>query len=216
MNLKAFIPILALSLTACTGCANGANFSRLISPEPKTQVDISGVLHLMGRFYGGSACPVTPNTALTSAHVAQAGGAEGEKRTLGYMYSTDLGQEGLVTPDIVDEYADIASLHPLPGTTFGRYYTISHVAPDIGDEVTIVGYDWRDAKRGYGTRVWKAKVLRIVAMTLVLDNAGEPGSSGSCVFQDKTGLVVGINEGWREMDSGARLGQAVGVWRLPF
>ena len=77
----------------------------------------------------------------------------------------------------------------------------------------LLGYDWRDKKRAYAPRQISAKVLRIKAGHLILDPdpTSEPGSSGSCVLNDRN-EVVAINCFVMKLASTESVAVVVGVW----
>lgn len=210
MNIRGLLIALSLTTMVCSGCAPALVDMPGLATTPI--VDVSGILHLQGKYAGGSACPISPTLALTSGHVVQVAGRDGFQ---GYTYSADNGDEGFLQPpdNALFAFSDIAILLPFPnGKRFSKFYGLAAERPSVGDEVIIFGYDWRDKKRAYATRVWTTKIIRIQARTLVLEDHATPGSSGSCVITTKDGKVVGINRGYTELDNRELVEVAVGVW----
>lgn len=210
MNFRELILALSLVTAACNGCAPALQLGATID-NPSPTVDVSHVLHLQGQESGASACPVDAAYALTSGHVVM----DYEKRAQGmrgYTFSSDSGMEGILKPVTLFEYADLGLVEP--GIPFTHFYELSPDKPEEGDLVAFIGFDWRDKKRAFRTRVWETEILYTVAGTIIMKDPGEPGTSGSCVFLLKNGKVVGINRGYLTLDSGETVGTAVGVWGI--
>lgn len=210
MNFRELTLALSLITAGCSGCAPAMQLGATIE-DPTPKVDVSHVLHLQGQEYGGSACPINEAYALTSGHVVM----DYEKRENGmhgYSFSSDSGMEGVLDPVMLFAYADLGLVKP--GLPFAHFYELSAEKPEEGDLVAFVGFDWRDKKRAFRTRVWETEVLYTVAGTIIMKDPGEPGTSGSCVFLLKNGKVVGINRGYLTLDNGEVVGTAVGVWGI--
>jgi V8-like Glu-specific endopeptidase len=184
---------------ACSGCASGGKPAvELAAP------DTSRVLKLIGRFTIASGCPVSEHLAFTAAHVVdprpfdkdapytagvfQQGGRGGTYKVLRRV-------EGLEAP--VSWERDVAMIET---EASWESYRLAPEAPEPGSTLFVVGFDWRSKRNAFAERVWKLKLLRIVAGHLIYDPAGEPGTSGSCILNED-GLVVGINTGGKYVGS---------------
>lgn len=173
-------------------------------------VDTGAVLHLIGYLPSAHACPVADTYALTGRHVAE-NLETGELRR--YRFSTDDGLEGVVEPVAVLSETDLALMKVMTPDVKLRAYPVAAHRPQVGDQVAIAGYDWRDQKRAFATRTWDGEVLRIVAGNIVYKNPGEGGSSGSCVWNEQ-GEVVGIGVGFHSLSDQRAAGLATAIWGL--
>ena len=170
-------------------------------------VDFNSVLRLMGYATAAHACPVTEHLALTARHVVS--GDEDQMRS--YRFDTHDGVEGSVVPVWRADDADLALVYTEASL---RYYPIATQAPQPGDLLSLMGYDWRKADDAYAERVWESVFLRQRAGTLIFKKPGEGGSSGSCVF-NAAGEVVGVNIGVKSTQDQRAVGVAtsvVGAW----
>lgn len=165
--------------------------------------DLGGVLALIGKTSMAQACPVAPDKAYTNAHVAV---------DAPFIWSSG-GHQGLLgapTTTILDKFRDLAVVAPYR-SVFPRWYAISQAQPQVGDRVFFVGFDFRKKGDAFAPRVFEAKVIRLVNGHLIYSPSGVPGTSGSCVLNER-GEVVAINAGGRETEDKAQIGVAVGVW----
>lgn len=172
--------------------------------------DTSGILRLMGRFGAAHACPLAADLILTNGHVVDPRPFDPDVPTLPYRYSDGAGNAGVVAPVSTERCADLAVMAVRPGGTVKPYPRAS-VAPEPGDHVWFIGYDWSSKNKAFAEKVIDAKVLRVVAGHLILDEAGDPGSSGSCVLNAK-GEVVAINSFGKQVGVGEEVEGVVGVW----
>jgi S1-C subfamily serine protease len=171
--------------------------------------DTSGILRLGGRFTFAHACPIE-DLVLTSGHVVDARPFEPEVPLLPYRYSDGAGNAGVVAPLSTERCSDLAVMAVRPGQVVRPYLRASE-APQIGERVWYIGYDWSGKGKAFAEKVIDAKVIRIVAGHLILDEAGEVGSSGSCVL-NQAGEVVAINSFGRQVGVGEEVEGVVGVW----
>jgi hypothetical protein len=197
--------VLVLALLA-SGCALNP---RPTAPSTSTP-DLTGVMKLFGRFSSAHACPVGERMAVTNAHVSDLRPFDRDFPLYPFRWSDDSGHSGVVDSTLVERSSDLAILVPVDEETFPRYYKVAQTAPAVGDRVWFLGYSWKTAKEAYSTRVITGTILRIVADHIVISEAGEPGSSGSCVL-NANGEVVAINA-WRTEIGTDAVGIAVGVW----
>jgi hypothetical protein len=169
----------------------------------------------MGRFSAGQACAVGLNVALSAAHIADPEPFKSEVPLVPVMWSDDVGSRGRLFPVFVDAYRDLAVYTSDVG--FTDFAVPSDQAPEPGDLLRIVGYDWRSKPKAWAKRVLDAVVLRVVAGHVIMDTRAEAGSSGSCIL-DSQGRVVGIMIGGTVItrtSSGVPVdvvGVGVGVW----
>lgn len=182
----------------------------LASPAfAEDQPDVSGILHLVGRFSSAHACPVAAGLAFTSAHVVDPRPFEADVALVPFRYSTDAGGEGILTPESSRGGEDLATASLTPPVT--RFYPIADRPPGFAENVWFIGYDFRGQRDAFATRVFRTRVLRVVAGLVVLKDEPPEGSSGSCVLNAK-GEVVAIIDFGLGLADGRAIGGAVGVW----
>lgn len=207
--------ILAMLVSVAFGCASAPK--RVTAAAPSDIPDLSGVLRLVARNHRRAmGCPTAEHTILTNAHVALSSrefSLEGAYDDLPFFFAwatRDDAAKGYTTGRTqLDRYRDLAVIEsetPIP-----HWYPIAAEAPQIGERLFWVGLDWRDRSRAFAERVFSGRLLRISVGHLVIDRAGSPGSSGSCVLNEQ-GEVVGIHAVSAEMESGESVGGAVGIW----
>jgi hypothetical protein len=162
--------------------------------------DTSGVLRLLNRG-GGHACPVD-GQILATGHQLESWQP--------FRWSDGKGNEGIADPERTDKCADLGSLKLRSGSV--NYYERATKAPVVGDRLWLLGFDTSSKSKAFAPRVVDAKVVRVIAGHLFLDDFGKPGSSGSCVFNE-SGEVVGINSGGNHLDGDvAIVGRVVGIY----
>jgi hypothetical protein len=189
-----------------SGCATAKHSVKV---EPSVP-DTTGVIALIGRYTMGHACPVGPYEALTAAHVVDMRPFDREAPLSGARWSA--GQmSGRISATAVVAEEDIGivtSKDPFP-----PHYERAEKAPEVGDTLWLVGFDWRSREKGFAERVLEVKVTRIVAGHVIFDPSGEPGSSGSCIL-DKDAKLVAINIAGKGVGFQRReeVGIGVGVW----
>jgi hypothetical protein len=120
-------------------------------------------------------------------------------------------QHGLLKVDSADEYRDLAYVSPATAQRFPQWYPIAVVPPKVGDKVYFLGYDFKNPDSAFSPKRFKGAVTRIFNGNLVFDPAGKPGTSGSCILNEK-GEVIAINQGGKETDNQETAGIGVGVW----
>jgi hypothetical protein len=180
------------------------------------------MIRVLGRWTTASACPISERLALTAAHVI-----DPRPFDRGVPYNPVAFQQGDVIgtftvvrdaagAELVSRSRDLAYVQsnvPLAG-----WYERAVEAPKVGDVVYFHGLDWRSRKAAFALRVWRAVVVHVVAGIVVYDPAGEPGTSGSCVFNER-GEVVAVNAAGmlvgslRDKGFGDQVGLGVGVWQ---
>lgn len=175
--------------------------------EPKR--DTAPILRVVGRFNVAHACPVSPDLAFTNAHVTDLRPFDSDVQAYPLAYENGDGNIGFVFPVALDRGRDLAVMRIEPPV--GRFYERAEQAPVVGAKVWFVGYDWSNKGKAFSTEVIETTVNRVLAGHLVLKDAGEPGSSGSCVL-DESGRLVAINAWGFEVGRSSQVGIAVGVW----
>lgn len=213
MSHRPLWPAILLGLlTACasapratTGMTTAGGKDRIEGGRP----DTSGILRFVGRFNLAHGCPVG-DVVLTAAHVIDPRPFEPDVPLLPYRYSDGAGNAGVVAPVSTERCADLGVMAVRPGSVV-RPYPRAAAEPRPGDRVWYVGYDWSGKKRAFAEKVYHAEVIRVVAGHLVLDEAGDVGSSGSCVL-NQAGEVVAINTWGRQVGMGDEVEGVVGIW----
>jgi S1-C subfamily serine protease len=173
----------------------------LLSVEP----DLSGMLKLSSGNTIAHGCPIAMDKALTNRHVV-----DGHSTII---WGTGDGEQnhGILKTDSADEYRDLAYVSPATAQRFPQWYPLAAEAPKVGDKVFFLGYDFKNPDEAFGPKRFKGVVTRIFNGNLVFDPAGKPGTSGSCILNEK-GEVVAINQGGKETDNQETAGIGVGVW----
>lgn len=180
---------------------------QVVIPE-ESPVDTSGVLRLVGRFNLCHACPVSEHDALTAAHCVDLRPFDPAVPLYPMAWSDGMGHDGLLMPVGTMKDRDLAQVYS--PTPFPQFYERAEKAPQIGDEVVVLGYKWK-RKDPWGSKTVRAKVTGIVGGHFTIDENPDSGSSGGCVLDAKTGKILGIEHWGFHLDDG-EAGAAVGVW----
>jgi Trypsin-like peptidase domain len=178
--------------------------------EPST----AGILQLSGRFGSAQACPISPDLALTNAHVTDERPFDAGIPYYPYVWSAgDL--TGILYPvkGLVYQYRDLAVMRS--DTPFASWYPIAKEAPKPGDSLWLVEYNFDDPEHAWEPRRLKVKAKRVVARTVIYVQGGHQGSSGSCVI-NAAGELVAVNAWVLDFGSKGSAGLGVGVWGETF
>jgi S1-C subfamily serine protease len=162
--------------------------------------NLDGEVRLHGRDSLAHACPLAKDRAITNAHVANSA----------HVWSVGEVSGVVDSADRPSHFRDLAWVSPKLGQ-FPVTFQVSQSGPKVGDTLYFVGYDWTSQDKALAPRVFKVKVIRSVAGHIAYKPAGSPGSSGSCVLNEK-GEVVAVNKGAIELEDKARIGVGVAIW----
>jgi len=168
----------------------------------------AGQLAVSGPFASGQACAVTEHLALTARHVVETD----DGTRIEELRGSNGDVAGYFTVVRVYEASDLAALQTELTLT---PYPLAEAPPREGDKVWMQGYDWRNEKDMYQPRVFESTVTRSVAGVLHYVPGGMPGTSGSCVLNEKGELVaIDVNKRWADNRKPGGGGVAVyGVWK---
>ena len=201
--------IALLTFSTCSACASTPKAQLatgtiiVAAPAP----DLSGVLALLGGEGSmAQACPIRPDLALTNSHVV---GKDYTRYT--WESRGRLGLLGSPKTTERDLFRDLARVAPWRDSSFPYWYPIAHDAPKPGDKVVFRGWDFRKRKDAFAPRDFESTVIRVFNGHVVYYPPGVPGTSGSCVLNER-GEVVAINAFGRELEDANTVGGAVGVW----
>lgn len=170
--------------------------------------DLTATLSLAGRFSTAHACPVSPEWALTAAHVTDPKPFDPEARLIPYRFENYEGEVGLASPQSVFASSDIGWLHLSNPVT--RFYEIGS-KPAKGDKVHWINFK-TNRNNFHEMEGMSAEVVNSVAGILYLKgDEPKPGASGGCVL-DSNGYLVGIMSGVWTNEDNRKVGEVVGVW----
>lgn len=172
--------------------------------DPPAERNLDGVMHLVGRYGFGHACPCD-GLILTAAHVAHplyTRGAGYKDEPIEHAWSDERGGEGFVISQYLQLGRDLGFL--LARTGNPAYYRHAIIEPQIGDTLYWSEYDFSSLGKAFSPVIREGDVLRIFAGHIVVDREPVRGASGSCVF-NQSGEVVAI------VTWGHQLGAAVAV-----
>jgi hypothetical protein len=182
----------------------------LLLAAPAKAPDTSGVVAVMGRFATFHACPVTPHIALTAAHAADLRPFDPDIGKMSARWSSQ-GVEGLAAVRYVYNSADLLELEA-ETTPFPTWYPVAQDPPKEGSVVWFVGYNFDKKSKAYRPKFFIGKVLYVVAGHVIYDQAGEPGTSGCCLLNER-GEVIGINVAGKSIGTSDEVGVGVGLWK---
>ena len=210
MTLLIRLTIIALSMAACADCATG--HPKLASGSVVAG-NLEGVVSLMGERSMAQACPIAPDLALTNGHVVKdQSWLDGSVSIAPYIWEGS-GQTGIVgAPGTTrwDTFRDLAYVTPYKGT-FPRWYQIAKDAPKPGDHLRFIGWDFRKRRDAFAPRTFDATVIRVRNGHVIFYPPGVPGTSGSCVLNDR-GEVVAVQAFGQPLEDKTTVDGAVGVW----
>lgn len=177
--------------------------------------DMDAVVRLIGRFSTAHGCPFShprlgSRYALTAGHVVDNRPADPQSPLYGGRWSDGGGHSGLFQAVVAFQSADLAVIEREDKQPFDLAYPLAAFPPTPGERVFILGYDQRAKATAMGPAITEGRVLRIVADNLILDADSRPGSSGSCVLNERS-EVVGIVAWGRQYDDGVDV-IAPGTW----
>lgn len=181
--------------------------SPLHADEKQPAPDTSRIVALVNGSMA-HACPIGPEYALTARHVVLHETVFGSK-PVAYRGS-NVEWASYLEHDFASDFED-AGMLKASRTPFPSWYRMATQAPQPGDRLWWVGFDWRKPSVAFAERVFSGKVLRIVAGIVIVDEPTPSGSSGSCVL-NAAGEVVGIVSFRMETDNGQEVAGIVGLW----
>lgn len=209
----AFITILLALVASCV-------LPVPVHADDKPTQDISRAVTLAG--YDGLArgCPISPLLILTARHVARSSKDDNGNIENSYMrmeYMGRVGQARYLSHALTSDIAYMVPSFPLE-----QHYTLSSQPARMGDIVLFLDFN-RDVGKAMEDILIKVKVQRVVAGHLYFSGIGDPGASGSCVW-NQAGDVVGIMSAISPLvtykatrDGNPKvntlLGRAVSVWQ---
>jgi len=214
LHLVALLVVLLTLGCATTTTRVVANQSK---PPSVTIEDMSGVIHLWGRWGFAQGCAIDEQMALTNAHVVKPVSVvyahEGPDWPM--RWSDAAGNRGITVPAWMDPTRDLAYMLSQPSKPFKFFFPIAEKPPTVGTKIYILGYDRGNRKAGLAKKLYEGEVRNVYADHLVTDDDSERGSSGSCVVQRNPETnrleLVGINA-WAIPVEYGEVGIVVGLW----
>jgi hypothetical protein len=170
--------------------------------------DLTATLSLAGRFSVAHACPVSPEWALTAAHVLDPRPFEPKAPLVPYRFESYRGEEGLAQPQSVLASSDLGWLHL--NVKVSKFYTYGP-KPVKGDKVYWVNLK-TNRDNFHEMDVVDAEVVNVVAgLIFTKGTEPKPGASGGCLL-NVDGELVGIVSGVWTNEDYRRVGDFVGVF----
>jgi len=195
LSARALAAILAVSIILVALVGVGVSLDALRAPQEPTEATEVVVTEEVQRSAKHSFAVFTQHgvahgcavegKAITNAHVI----LDKEGKPLGFRYGFTDGPEGQGFVAASGTTADLAILDLATPPT--RYAVRALDTPKIGDTLTWVEYDWREPGAAFADRHRSAKVLRLVAGAVILDEVPIDGASGGCAY-NAAGEVVGL------------------------
>ena len=96
-------------------------------------------------------------------------------------------------------------------TTKVEYYPIAMKQPEVDEQLWWAGYDYSKSKKMMRTDTVSGRVVTVFAGNIIINADSMPGSSGSCVLNNRS-EVVGIVAWGSEPASGNEVTIVVGVY----
>ncbi len=169
------------------------------------------VLFVIGADSLAHGCPITTPTGdyvLSSRHVVM---NEKKDRLMGARWGEQGGASGELFPIAISDRADIGMFGFVDEKRPSVMHHLSESAPGEGEVLWMFGYNWAT----FSEKPLALATVRVLAGHIVGNNSAGPGSSGSCLL-DERGDVVGVNS-WQVSGEGGEnlsLGPAVfGPWK---
>jgi len=159
----------------------------------------------------GTACPVSASVAITAGHVAQDESPFRPPRLV-MMRGGSAVWGGYLNADFASDYEDAGFLKvDEDSAPFPSWYEFAMKAPEIGERLWWVGYDWRKRKDAGVLRLFTGRVVSLRGGMVFMDTETTPGSSGSCVLNSE-GKIVAVTVWSIALDDQARAAVFVGMY----
>lgn len=176
-----------------------------ISSADPIPPSLSGVVSVSHRFGMAQACPVTPDLAITNAHVIDPFPLVREAPFIRVRWNG-----GYLSP-VSGSWSEDLAVVSRSGDPFPMVYSLASSAPALGEQVWWGGYDWSKPSKALRFRVFTGRVVEVRAGVFSLDTETSGGTSGGCVL-NAAGEVVGIIAWGKEMENQSSAAFAVSVW----
>lgn len=168
----------------------------LLAVPAFAQPNTRGILSVVNLAGFAHACPIGPKLAITARHVVDADPLKPEVPMYPQRWFQDVpgaSEHGILDPIRTSGYSDLALAES--DDTFAMYYSIAAEAPKPGDTLTWLSYNFAKRSRAFDRKPLNGKVARVFAGMIVMDEETVPGSSGSCVLNDRNEVVAIVSRG---------------------
>ena len=159
-----------------------------------SELNMDDVIQVVGKYATGHACPLSPDTALTAAHIVDIRWMDPDFNLVATRISNRNGKEGVMLPAGVNSEVDLGWVKIGPGEW--PFYEIAETAPAIGEKIYWVEYNLKKKKKAFQPHSREAKVINNVAGHLFTDGAPTGGASGGCAFNADGKVVAIVVAGW--------------------